>query len=205
MLGKVVAFEGIDGSGKGTVIKNLVSKLEDVGKTCTVIVSPTASTEDTGKLCRKSLLNGYSQETQFFLMLADRTIINSRILKAKENFDYVLLDRYVLSTLAYQADCILRHAHYFEVLCDEAVKVDATVFLNISVDLAISRILARGGEMVDSFVENNLRNIYKNYQTILVDFLEKWNYNNLIGDFFKVDIFKETSVEEITGRVYSLI
>lgn len=102
-MSKIIAFEGVDYSGKSSIINAIKNKLENNGKTVLVISEP--GTTPMGKEIRKILKSNIprSKETELFLQeAARRDIHDMSIWKNKDKYDYLLLDRYIYSTIAYQ-------------------------------------------------------------------------------------------------------
>jgi dTMP kinase len=100
-----ISFEGIEGSGKTTQIKNTLRFLEANGKTCISTREP----GDTriGKKIRQILLDPENRElvpqTELFLYAADRVQhIRERIMPALDAGHAVLCDRFADATTAYQ-------------------------------------------------------------------------------------------------------
>jgi dTMP kinase len=104
MTNKLIAFEGIDGSGKSTQIKKLAQKIIDSGELVHTTFEPTDNY--IGKLIREVFSYRYaaSQETIAGLFVADRLdhLLHPdhgmlKILESK----HVLTDRYYFSSFAY--------------------------------------------------------------------------------------------------------
>lgn len=99
-----IVFEGLDGTGKTTQVEKLSNKLKGMGR-------KVLSLKDPGSTCvgsdireiLKSKANQMSPSCELLLFMAARAqMIDNKIKPAiKAGFD-VILDRYVLSTLAYQ-------------------------------------------------------------------------------------------------------
>jgi dTMP kinase len=103
----LVAFEGIDGSGKATQIAKLSRHLKEKGRKSAVIAYP----DMLGPLARPlgDVLHGQldlGAEAQFFLFLADilrdQAKEEGRLRQEMKANSVVILDRYCLSTIAYQ-------------------------------------------------------------------------------------------------------
>lgn len=100
---KLIAFEGIDGAGKSTQIEILKQHLQLQGYKVLMTKEPGAT--DLGKEIRKIVLhNGEIDSlTNLFLFSADRSRhIEEVINPAIGHYDYILIDRFILSTFAYQ-------------------------------------------------------------------------------------------------------
>lgn len=100
MKGKLITFEGIDGSGKTTVAKILHSKIENSIFT----TEPTDSW--IGKSVKKALEERRDAITIAFLFLADRNEHIKEIKKWLNEGKIVICDRFIDSTFAYQKEHI---------------------------------------------------------------------------------------------------
>ena len=99
----LVAFEGIDGSGKATQIKRIAGHLRLRGRKTAVLAYPDMNGplgRPIGDLVHGELALG--AESQFFLFLADIARDQERLREVMESHDVVILDRYCFSTIAYQ-------------------------------------------------------------------------------------------------------
>lgn len=100
MNGKLITFEGIDGSGKTTIAKIVYENLKKDGMKVILDCEPTKSW--LGEAVKRSYNENVSKFTEAFLFMADRA---THVLKIKEFLEQnkiVLLDRYYDSTIAYQ-------------------------------------------------------------------------------------------------------
>jgi len=103
--GKLISFEGIEGSGKSTQCRLLAEYLSNRGIPVLQIREPGGTA--IGEQIRAILLNkvnrGMKPLTEFLLFAAARAqVINERILPALQEGNVVLCDRYIDSSLAYQ-------------------------------------------------------------------------------------------------------
>jgi len=125
----IIAFEGIDGSGKQTQIELLCAALEKAGKTCKVFKFPTSNARKasshllgSAKISQAELFEDFSKDIESSTPLLQ---------DATKKFNYVILDRYIYSTIAYQGGEI-----GFENALEKAkglklVKPDVVVFLKL--------------------------------------------------------------------------
>ena len=102
---RFISFEGIDFSGKSTQINNLKNKL--VAKNQEVIILREPGDTQISELIRKILLDKknllMTSETEMLLYSAARNqLLNEKIIPALEKGSFVIADRYVDSTTAYQ-------------------------------------------------------------------------------------------------------
>ncbi len=102
---RFISFEGIDFSGKSTQINNLKNKL--VAKNQEVIILREPGGTQISELIREILLDKknllMTSETEMLLYSAARNqLLNEKIIPALEKGSFVIADRYVDSTTAYQ-------------------------------------------------------------------------------------------------------
>jgi len=136
-----VAIEGIDGSGKSTVISHLAGILPRVYATREPSGGPI------GRLIREWALRGGSSDPHVdaLLFAADRIEHYRREIepKIRENF-LVITERYIESSIAYQgaAGVPIDFIKYINSLVP---KPDLTVILDVDPQIAVERISRRGG------------------------------------------------------------
>jgi len=106
MRGKFITFEGLDGSGKSTQLKRLKEWLPESGlvsKNSQVIRTREPGFIPTVRDILKSTRESLHPEAELLLLLADRVQHVSKYIEPLLSEGYwVLCDRYISSTLAYQ-------------------------------------------------------------------------------------------------------
>lgn len=163
-------FEGIDGSGKSTLVKNVLDELLKNGNDVVSFFEPTKQSDE-GKLIRKILQGeGNSEKNNLCLLFKQDRLWNldNQVRPALENNSIVLLDRYFFSTAAYQAkntaeiDTIIEdHVN------DSRVLLPEKVFLNqIDPIIALERITNRLEEKSIFEKQSELERINNNYNYI---------------------------------------
>ena len=104
MSGKFITLEGIEGSGKSTSLETIQSFLES--RDIQYITTKEPGGGSIGKELRSLLLNKESKissEVELLLMMADRkNHLDSIVLPSLEKGTWVISDRYLDSTYAYQ-------------------------------------------------------------------------------------------------------
>ena len=103
--GKFITFEGLDGVGKSTQLKNLASWLRRRGRDVITTREPggTALGEKLRAVLLSSRTAGLSPRAELALMFADRAQhVEEQILPALERGQWVLCDRFTDSSEAYQ-------------------------------------------------------------------------------------------------------
>ena len=143
--GKLITFEGLDGSGKSTQIEKLARSLRAHGLSVTVTREPggTAAGEKIREVLLHSATSGLSPLTEMALMFASRAQhIHEIILPALAEGRIVLCDRFTDSTEAYQGagrklgtrPVLQLH----EILCGN-LQPDLTVLLDNEVAFTVER------------------------------------------------------------------
>jgi len=148
--GKLIAIEGIDGSGKTTQVDLVTHELLKNHK---VYVTKNPTDGIIGKFIRQVLSGEIELPSVSFqyLFSADRQVQQVGLLKRLEKGEYIITDRYFWSALAYGivdrieeeqekagkqiliAQGLLSHYHQFMI-------PDVTVYLDISVETAMNRL-----------------------------------------------------------------
>ena len=99
-----ITVEGIEGSGKSTLIASLAERLEATGRSCLVTREPGGCR--LGEDLRRILLESarrLDDRAELFLFLADRAQHVSEVVRpALSRGEWVICDRYADSTVAYQ-------------------------------------------------------------------------------------------------------
>jgi len=142
--GKFITVEGIDGCGKTTQAEFIVDGLVDAGLSAKLVREPGG--DPISESIRKLLLHAeesMSDRAEALLMIASRAQLTDKVILPQIiNGSWVVADRYADSTLAYQGggrglsvqslDSINQFGTY-------TLKPDLTFFLDISIDVANSR------------------------------------------------------------------
>ena len=106
-MGMIVAIEGADGAGKATVAGNLVARLGRAGRTAALMSFPrygeTAGGYALGEFLSGRLPRAVTPEAAAVLYALDRMESRDLILAAASRHDFVVMDRYIASNIAYQA------------------------------------------------------------------------------------------------------
>ena len=155
MRGRFFALEGIDGSGKSTQLELLARRLEQAGFPCLTTCEPTAG--PIGSLLRQVLTGQIPCDSRVVapLFTADRLdhLLNgdNGLCRAVERGLTVLSDRYYFSSYAYQSvDLPLEWVIEVNRPCAQLLRPTATVFIDVSPELALARI-AQNRERTELF------------------------------------------------------
>jgi dTMP kinase len=143
--GLFIAFEGIDGAGKSSLINKIGSELDRLEKLHHITAEPTKNY--IGKHVRE-ILTGQregDEKTIAALFLADRidhlTHPEYGMLARLEENEIVLCDRYYLSSYAYHVPHVtLDWVIEANSICANLRRPDITFFIDISVDESLKRL-----------------------------------------------------------------
>ena len=144
-MNKLISFEGIDGVGKTTQINLFLEKLKNNGFKNILFREPGGT--DFSEKIRNILLdnsNKMSSLSETLLFLAARSdLVRKQIKPNLENNFYVICDRFLDSTLAYQSFGRGVDFNLIEVVTHEVVNgvIPSTTFLlDCDIDICLSRI-----------------------------------------------------------------
>ena len=145
----LIVFEGPEGAGKTTQLRLAAEWLSASGHTVLAVREPGGT--PLGDEIRRLLLDPASDiapRAEAMLFMASRAQLMDRVVApALERGETVLLDRFFLSTYAYQvAGRGLSHEHVSAAnrLATSELRPDLTILLNIPVDLGLARASQRG-------------------------------------------------------------
>ncbi len=151
--GKLIAIEGIDGTGKSTLARAVADELKSRG--VRVVLSREPTNGPHGQRIREIARTGRDsitprEETELFI--ADRRDhVREVILPALESGTWVVLDRYFYSTAAYQGARGVDIRWILETNRAFAPEPDLLVLLKLDVATALGRIRHSRGETPDEF------------------------------------------------------
>ncbi len=168
MTGKFITFEGPEGSGKSTQIKRLAEQLEALGikVLCTREPGGTA----TGEAIRNILQHDATGEllaerAELLLFTASRAqLMDQVVLPSLERGEWVLCDRFIDSTMAYQGYARGMDIDTLDAINDFAIagrKPDLTLLLDLDIEQGFQRLEERysAGGSADRF-EREARNFH---------------------------------------------
>jgi len=174
MNGKLITFEGIDGSGKSTQIK-LISEILHKNNIDNIVIREPGGTEISEKI-RAILLdndNTISKYTEALLFLSSRSqLVNEVIKPALNRGCYILCDRYIDSTIAYQGygrGIDLSQIKVLNDLAIESIYPDITFILDVNVNTSLSRRLTKSKDRMEQVNKNFLIKVRKAYLEIADD------------------------------------
>ncbi len=174
--GKLIVFEGIDGTGKSTQIQLLAEKLLAKGYDTVVTREPTDGIF--GKKIRQHFLerSTLSKEEELQLFLDDRMDhLQTLLHPALEKGQIVLCDRYFLSTAAYQGaigfdpQTIVEQNNFAPV-------PDLALILQLSPEESIRRITSYRGDNLNDFEQKeNLEKVQQIFDNMKYPYIRRVN------------------------------
>ena len=176
MSGKFIVFEGLDGAGTTTQAEKLAEKLIARGHKTYLAHQPSEGT--VGGLVRMILagrtatqqadgkLSIVDERVMALLFAADRLDhLTSQIEPRLARGEWVILDRYTLSSLAYQGTAV---SHEFISTANRyARKPDLTLFLYVPASLAMDRVRSRGAKLERYETLQQLQAIEREYSRLV--------------------------------------
>jgi len=157
MAGKFITFEGSEGSGKSTQIRRLSEALEAQG--ITVVCTREPGGTATGEAIRNILQHDAAGEpladrAELLLFVASRAqLMDQVILPALDRGEWVLCDRFIDSTLAYQGFARGMDIAALELINDFAIqsrKPDLTLLLDLEIERGFQRLEERYADSKES-------------------------------------------------------
>ncbi|MGA0447938.1 MAG: dTMP kinase [Candidatus Phytoplasma pyri] len=140
----LIVFEGIDGTGKTTLINSLAQTLKTTyPKSQVIIINGLGSTE-IGTIIREIFLfnSKMVSETRYFLSFANLIQIQNELIKPNLKTDtIILMDRYLGSNFAYQAFPYQIDPYYqlFKLIQKKFLKPQITVLIDLEPKIALKR------------------------------------------------------------------
>lgn len=143
-MGKLIAFEGVDGSGKGTQSALLIERLREAGKTVQLYSFPRYTFNVYGEMVGEFLagkhgpVKAQSPYLVALLFAGDRAMARAALMEDLQNYDYVVCDRYVSSNIAHQvahaperADDLKSWIGAVEYGCNRLPRPNQTIYLDM--------------------------------------------------------------------------
>ncbi|MCX5520183.1 dTMP kinase [Kaistia defluvii] len=146
--GRFITFEGGEGSGKSTQIRRLAERLRERGQTVVLTREPGGT--EMAEQIRSFILSGGAEhlgpEAETMLFAAARADHVDRLIRpALERGEWVLCDRFIDSTRAYQGsdgvDSVLLDS--LEKIAIGSVRPDLTLVLDLPVEIGLARAARR--------------------------------------------------------------
>jgi dTMP kinase len=150
--GRLIAFEGLDGSGKSTQLELLAARLRAAD--CDIVTTREPTEFPSGQRIREMARSGEELEPEEELrwFVEDRRAHVDEVIRPALRADRIVLtDRYYLSTVAYQG---ARGLDYEQILADSEDEFpipDLVLLLEIDPQIAFERVHTRGSEIEGVF------------------------------------------------------
>ena len=144
MKGKFIVIEGIDGSGKTTLAKTIADAVGGADLT----FEPTKGV--LGQALRSGSLGDIPPAAEALLFAADRAIHTEEIKKKLDSGTWVICDRYLGSTVAYQSASFGDAADWdwlLDMQKKSVITPDLTVLLDLDPEAGLGRVNVRGEEL----------------------------------------------------------
>ncbi len=174
--GRFIVFEGLDGAGTTTQAKLLTDRLHAKGRTVWHAHQPGEG--PVGALIKQVLAGrgatvtaeGHpgqlDERVMALLFAADRLDqITAQIEPRLARGEDVILDRYVLSSLAYQGSSVSHD--FIQTVNRYAIKADLTIFLYVPSSVALERVRSRGAKLERYETAQQLQMIEREYSRLV--------------------------------------
>jgi dTMP kinase len=138
--GLFIAFEGLDGSGKSTLIQGLKDHLMVIGRSLTVTREPggTPLAEDIRRLLLRADAEIPVVATELLLYAASRSQHVAGVIRpALEKGDWVLCDRFSASSVSFQSfarGVDRKTVDWLNIFAQQGTEPDLYVFVDVTVD-----------------------------------------------------------------------
>jgi dTMP kinase len=195
-LGKLIVFEGTDGTGKTTQRDLLGRYLEERGYPVVITKEPTNGPFGVKIRDLYRHRDRYSKEEELELFLADRRQhVTDLLLPSVEMGKVVLCDRYYFSTAAYQGALGLNPESILALNAFAPVP-DLVLYFQADLESCLLRITAGRGEILNNFEQ--------------LEFLEKVAaiFSSIVQPYFRVIDASKTIQEvhlTVVGHVMDLL
>lgn len=194
--GKLIVFEGIDGTGKSTQLSMLADYLESQGFPVVTTREPTSGKY--GRKIRELYINRgqCSRQDELELFLADRKEhVETLITPALKAGKIVLCDRYYLSTAAYQGANGFDPEKILE-LNAFAPDPDMALLFELPVAVSLQRITKGRGDTLNDFEqEETLQKVRSIFNSLELPFIRTIDANQSLMNVH----------DQVKQTVYSLL
>lgn len=167
-MNRFVTFEGIDGSGKTTIIELIKKHLENDGFTVVMTKEPTDNW--IGRCVQTCIKEKTDPVVTAFTFISDRIVHGKQISLWKDKYDFILCDRYAESTYAYQGaqleEIIDDPISWLKALSKNRFPLpDLTLLFDINPRIAMKRIQDRD-DLIPFEKVSFLEKVRRNYLTL---------------------------------------
>lgn len=149
--GRLITVEGLDGSGKSTLVEGLAAALAERGRPVEVLREPggVALAENLRTLVKDPDSHVHARAEALLYAAARAQLVAERLAPALKAGDWILLDRFVDSSLAYQGAgrrLGMETVAAINAFATGGLSPDKTLLLRIGADDRRRRLLERGEE-----------------------------------------------------------
>jgi len=159
--GKLIVLEGNDGAGKSSQIKEICQYLDDIGKTYKHLHFPMYGTNqfaDVISMFLKGDFGNVDEVDPLFvanIYAMDRYKYKPELMSDLDVYDFVILDRYVFSNMAFQGakyqteekrHSIVKWIDDFEFTFLQLPYPDVVIYFNLPIDVIKDRLIGREGQ-----------------------------------------------------------
>jgi dTMP kinase len=182
MKGKLITFEGPEGAGKSTVIRNVFDALSRSQRVILTKEPGSPHNDFCTKLRKLNLdpANEIDAQAEIFLYLADRAQhVKKVILPHLEQGTHVLCDRYIDSTIAYQGfgrGYDVEKLKWLNAYATAGLVPDLSLFLMVDPQVGLARATKTEFGAPDRFEKEALtfhENVRKGYEAIIAESRER--------------------------------
>lgn len=193
-----IVFEGIDGSGKSSLAKMLADRLISEGKKVFLTMEPTS--KETGTLIRKFLSGDLGSDIESstksdvlsLLFAADRKLHIEEIQNKLNEGYYVICDRYLYSSLAYQNDM------EFTQICNrDYLPADYVVYIESDINKCLERINSNRDHKEIFEKKKDLERIKYNYDRKIIPYIPDVKVQKINGDNSLQEMFTDLMTSEL--------
>jgi dTMP kinase len=173
--GTLIAFEGLDGSGKSTQLELLATELRAVGQSVSATREPTdgAMGQRIRAMARSGELVAAEEELRWFIV-DRREHVRDTIEPALAAGQVVLTDRYTLSSVAYQGARGLDPGEILLAGEAEFPLPNLALVFELDADAGLARVKARGGVAEPGFEQGEfLRKVEKIFEQLDRSYIER--------------------------------
>lgn len=192
--GLFLAFEGIDGCGKSTLIRMIAEDYFERERGEKVFITQEPFDTPIGKLIRKYLSEGFDGEVTdqtandvlTCLFAADRKLHMEVIKKKVEEGYIVLCDRYVYSSLAYQ-----KNYQYTLDVNQDYYLADNIIYIDADIETCLKRVKSRSNDTEIFEKREELERIKHNYDKKIIPYLPPLKAIKINGNTNLTEMYKE--------------
>jgi len=204
MVGRLITFEGIDGSGKSTQIQMLENEFNKLGVEYKTFREPGGT--DLSEKIRAILLDKENIElistAESLLFAAARAQLTTEQIKpAIEKGEFVICDRFTDSTIAYQGygrGLDIKQLEEINYIATDGLTPDITFILDISPESAAVRMEAKASDRMEETGVDFFRRIRAGYRQIEGQNMNR--YRLIDGEQSPENVFKE--IKEIIMKQF---